>query len=57
MAGLPSGAAAARVRTDTDGPLCVNVSSTFKAALSLVPAPAADQLCPSLLDGFINTCK
>ncbi len=56
-AGLPSGAAAAaRIRTDTNGPLCVNVSAPFKAALSLVPAPPADQLCPTLLDSYINTC-
>ncbi|PRW33116.1 lipase [Chlorella sorokiniana] len=43
--------------TKTTGPQCANTSAAIKAALAAVPAPAANQLCDTLLDSPINTCN
>lgn len=52
---------AATTYTNPDGPLCgpaaFNLSDAAKSKLSKVPAPLADQLCPTLLNGPVNTCK
>ena len=52
LAGLSSGPL-----TSTGGPLCANLSATTKAALRAFPAPAADQLCSTLLDGPLEFCN
>lgn len=52
-----SGAAALQPFTNPNGPLCANLSLPVKTALRAIPAPAADKLCPTLLNGPINTCE
>jgi len=48
---------ASKPSTNTSGPLCANLSAPIKTALAAVPAPAANQLCDTLLDGPIDTCN
>ena len=38
------------------GPGCDRLPDSIRQMLPLMPAPAADQLCPTLLNGFLGTC-
>lgn len=48
------------VYTNPNGTLCTQVlklSDAAKSKLSEIPAPPADKLCPTLLNGPVNTCE
>lgn len=51
------GGSASTPLTNTSGPLCGNLSLPVRSALGAVPAPAANKLCDTLLDGPIDTCN
>ena len=38
------------------GPGCDRLPDSIRQMLPLMPAPAADQLCPTLLNGVLGTC-
>lgn len=43
--------------TNTSGPLCAALHQNVKDIMAGLPAPAANNLCGSLLNGPINTCN